>query len=131
MFVCGYDLSFDGWRNTTFAIDRKVIEERNIVREKGSIDYVFIIIVFVMIAFGTVMVYSASYAYSMNTYGDSYYIIFRQIIFAVVGLVAMAFAAWFRPEWYRKLSVWIYLFCFLLSRVGLRASFPYRDFLRL
>ena len=23
VFVCGYDLSFDGWRNTTFAIDRK------------------------------------------------------------------------------------------------------------
>jgi len=97
-----------------FAVDKKVIEERNIVREKGSIDYVFLIIVLVLIFFGTVMVYSASYAYSMNTYGDSYYIIFRQIMFALAGFFGMGFAAWFRPEWYRKLSVGVYLFCFAL-----------------
>lgn len=102
------------WLKRTFAVDKSLIEERNIVREKGSIDYVFLIVVLVLISFGTVMVYSASYAYSMNTYGDSYYIIFRQIMFALAGFIGMSAATWFRPEWYRKLAVWIYLFCFVL-----------------
>ena len=105
------------WLKRTFAVDKKLIEERNIVREKGSIDYVFLIIVLVLIFFGTVMVYSASYAYSMNTYGDSYYIIFRQILFALSGFVAMGLAVWFRPEWYQKFAPLAYGFCFLLLTV--------------
>lgn len=95
-------------------MDRKVIEQRAIVREQGSYDYVFLIIVLVLLAFGTVMVYSASYAYSKYTYGDSYYLIFRQFIFIIAGFIGMGFAMWFRPEWYKKFAVPIYIVCFLL-----------------
>ncbi len=95
-------LSF--WKRT-FAVDRTVLEQRNIVREMGSVDYVFLILVLILLAFGTIMVYSASYAYSKIEYGDSYYIIFRQFIFIVVGFIGMLFAAWFKPEWYKRLSI--------------------------
>jgi len=102
------------WFKRTFAVDKRVIEERSIVREKGSIDYIFLVTVIILTFFGTVMVYSASYAYSMNTYGDSYYIIFRQIMFALAGFAGMTAATFFKPEWYKRFSPFIYLFCFAL-----------------
>jgi cell division protein FtsW len=98
----------------TFAVDKSVIEQRAIVREQGSYDYIFLILVLVLLAFGTVMVYSSSYAYSLNRYGDSYYIIFRQAVFIIVGLFGMGFAMWFRPEWYKKFAVPIYIVCFFM-----------------
>ncbi len=102
------------WLKRTFAVDKTIIEKRDIVREKGSIDYVFLILVIILLAFGTIMVYSASYAYSQNTYGDSYYIIFRQIMFVIAGSIGIALAILFRPEWYKKLSPIVYAFCVLL-----------------
>lgn len=110
--------TFGAWLKRTFTVDRADLEKRDIVREKGSIDYVFLITVIILLSFGTVMVYSASYAYSQNLYGDSYYIIFRQLMFIAAGSVAMVLAAWFRPEWYKKLSPYAYVFCvFLLCLV--------------
>ena len=98
----------------TFTVDKTVFEQRAIVREQGSYDYVFLILVIIMLAFGTIMVYSASYAYSKNKYDDSYYIIFRQAIFIVVGFIGMGLAMWFRPEWYRKFALPIYGVCFIM-----------------
>ncbi len=106
--------SFGAWLKRTFAVDRAVIEKRDIVREKGSIDYVFLITVIILLSFGTVMVYSASYAYSQNLYGDSYYIIFRQLMFIAAGSGVMIFTTWFRPEWYKLISPYAYGFCVLL-----------------
>ncbi len=101
------------WLKRAFAVDKKVIETRDLVREKGSFDYVFLVIVLILLAFGTVMVYSASYAYSKNEYNDSYYIIFRQFIFIFVGFIGMGIAMFIPPELYKKGSVWYYAGCFL------------------
>ncbi|MBQ8552463.1 MAG: putative lipid II flippase FtsW [Clostridia bacterium] len=102
------------WLKKTFAVDRTVLEKRDLVREQGSIDYVFLVLVLILLAFGTIMVYSASYVYSKNKYDDSYYIIFRQFIFIVVGFIGMGFATWFKPEWYKRFSVPFYIVCFFL-----------------
>lgn len=106
--------SFWGYWMRAFSVDQTVLEQRDLVREQGSYDYVFLIIVLVLLAFGTIMVYSSSYAYSMNKYNDSYYIIFRQFIFIVVGFFGMGFAMWFRPEWYKRFALVIYIICFLV-----------------
>lgn len=101
------------WFKKTFTVDKTVIEKRDLVREKGSVDYIFLIIVLILLSFGTVMVYSASYAYSKNQYNDSYYIIFRQFLFIFVGFIGMAAAVFIPPELYKKASVWYYGICFL------------------
>lgn len=99
------------WLKKNYTVNKKAVAQRelvthDLVREKGSIDYVFFIIVLILLAFGTIMVYSASYAYSKNTYGDSYYIILRQFVFAIGGLIVMAgVIKFFPPEVLRKLSV--------------------------
>ncbi len=110
---------FKKWFNQTYAVDKTAVAERNaerlsLVREKGSIDYIFFVLVLLVLAFGTVMVYSASYAYSKMMYDDSYYIITRQLIFVVVGLIFMAIAAKIPPEFYRKVSVPVFIGCFVL-----------------
>lgn len=107
------------WLKKTYKIDKDAVAERNavrlsLVREKGSIDYVFFVLVLMLLAFGTVMVYSASYAYSKTMYDDSYYIITRQFIFVAVGLVFMFIASRIPPEFLRKVSVPVFIGCFVL-----------------
>lgn len=55
----------------------------------GPIDSVFLLLVLILVAFGLVMVFSASYATANYRYGDSLHYIKRQAIFAVIGIVAM------------------------------------------
>lgn len=56
-------------------------------------DRTFLIIVIALICFGSVMVFSASYAYALASRGNSYYFIERQIGFVGVGVGAMLFVA--------------------------------------
>ena len=52
-------------------------------------DTAFLLIVLVLLAFGLIMVFSASYAYALNYEGDSFYYIKRQGLFAVLGVIGM------------------------------------------
>jgi cell division protein FtsW len=63
---------------------------RPAVRHKGGlrlgIDVPMLLIVLTLMIFGLVMVYSASYDYSLSYYGDAYRIFQRQVIFMVLGI---------------------------------------------
>ncbi len=61
----------------------------DIYRAKGSIDRPMLVIILLLICFGSIMVFSASYAYALDEMGDSYYFIKRQIAFALTGLAIM------------------------------------------
>ena len=61
--------------------------------KKGKIDITFLTIVLVLLTVGLVMLFSASYAYSLEYYNNSYKFIVRQSIFAAVGIAAMVFLA--------------------------------------
>ena len=52
-------------------------------------DFSFFLIVLILLTFGLVMLFSATYASAKASYGDSYYFIKRQLLFAAGGLVAM------------------------------------------
>ena len=52
-------------------------------------DFSFFLIVLILLTFGLVMLFSATYASAKVTYGDSYYFIKRQLMFAIGGFVAM------------------------------------------
>lgn len=54
-----------------------------------SMDTAFLLIVLVLLAFGLIMVFSASYAYALNYEGDSFYYIKKQGFFAVLGIIGM------------------------------------------
>ncbi|MDP4152653.1 MAG: putative lipid II flippase FtsW [Bacillota bacterium] len=57
---------------------------------KAFIDLPFLIIVIVLLFAGLIVMFSASHANAYYRYGDSYYFIKKQFVFALVGIVAMA-----------------------------------------
>lgn len=76
------------------------------LKKKGQIDFYFLIVVFALLAFGLMMVMSASSESARNasyTGGDAYYFIKRQLIWAVLSVAAMFFCSRFD---YHKLTKW-------------------------
>ena len=59
------------------------------IRTCGGFDKTFFITVIILLAFGTVMIFSASYAYAGTYLGDSYHYIKKQLVFAAIGFVIM------------------------------------------
>lgn len=71
----------------------------------NGLDLIFAALVLVILVFGLVMMFSASYAYAFYHEGNSFHFISRQLIFAVIG-VAIMFAVsfldyhvWHRFAW--------------------------------
>ena len=69
-----------------------------------GIDLPFCIIILVLLTIGTIMMFSASYAYSYYTQGDSYYYLVRQLIFVVIGIAAMVVMSFFNYNKLHKIA---------------------------
>ena len=87
------------------------VAPRDIVRIKGGIDRPMLIIIILLLCFGSVMVFSSSYAYALSRYNDSYYFIRRQLLFAALGVAAMLFITLFDYRTIRKFTNIFYLGC--------------------
>ena len=57
--------------------------------ENTSVDLTFLVMVILLLVFGLVMMFSASYAQGYYREGNSYHYIVRQLLWAVVGLGAI------------------------------------------
>ncbi len=75
--------------------------------EKGArLDMPILIITFILLAFGLVMLYSASYVYGIYRFkGDSLHYIKDQVLFAAVGVVAMFVASKIDYHIFRRYAV--------------------------
>ena len=69
----------------------------------NKMDYSFLLIVFALLSYGLIMVFSASSATAHYQYGDAYYFVKRQFIWAVIGIGIM----------------------FMISRISCRTIFKY------
>ncbi|MBQ8289183.1 MAG: cell division protein FtsW [Clostridia bacterium] len=56
---------------------------------KGDFDRPLFVIVMLLLCFGSVMVFSASYAYAYSDKGDSSFYIRKQLVFALIGVLGM------------------------------------------
>lgn len=65
------------------------VKEKNIFRVRGMPDIPLLVIILILVGFGLAMVYSASYPWAENDYGNSYYYVQRQLIFTALGAVGM------------------------------------------
>lgn len=61
----------------------------NIKISGGSVDYMFLGVVVVLITFGLVMLFSASSGTAYSTYGNAYYFVLRQAIWTAIGAALM------------------------------------------
>lgn len=71
-------------------------------RAKGNIDLTFLVLVLALLVCGLVLMFSASYAYAYYYEGNSFHYITRQLVWAGLGLAAMAFlSTWDYHIWHR------------------------------
>lgn len=85
----------------------EALKQKSRAKDKnGKIDITFLSIVLILLTIGLVMLFSASYAYSLEYYDSSYRFISRQAIFAVVGVVIMLLISKIDYHFWRKFA-WI------------------------
>ena len=82
-------------------------ERGTFVRIIGEVDRPFLLIVIALLCIGSVMVFSASYAYGKFYFNDSYYFARRQLGWAVLGLAGMCFTAVFVDYRWIKRFAWL------------------------
>ena len=94
----------------------KVPEKRtkNLKNKSGKIDITFLSIVLILLTVGLVMLFSASYAYSLEYYDNSYRFISRQAIFAVVGVALMLAISRIEYHFWRKFAWGIFALAIIL-----------------
>lgn len=84
-------------------------EARRFFLFEGKIDKPFFLMTMTLLIFGLIMLFSASYANAYYYKHDSYYYIKRQMVFAIIGVVAMLVASHFNYKILKYLAVplWI------------------------
>ena len=75
-------------------------------RTVGKLDITFLSFVFILLTIGLVMMFSASYAFSYQRYGDSYKFIIRQAAFAAAGVAIMLVVSRIDYHFWRKFA-WV------------------------
>ena len=85
---------------------KQIREERGsggqAVRKSGQMDTTFLVLVLALLVCGLVLMFSASYAYAYYYEGNSFHYITRQLVWAGLGLAAMAFlSTWDYHIWHR------------------------------
>ena len=83
-------------------------------KKKKTMDKGLFIVIFILVAFGLVMVLSASSPSAISTYGDPYYYVRSQALAACIGLILMLILSAINYKIYQKL----YVLCYILA-VGL------------
>ncbi len=73
-------------------------------RTKG-VDFSIFILTLILVCFGLIMLYSASYYYGQQMFGDGQYFFNKQIFGAIIGLGSMAFFTFFDYRRLKKLYV--------------------------
>lgn len=71
-------------------------------KKRGTMDTVLLILIFVLLAFGIVMVFSASYPAALAANGNSFYYITKHVLFVAAGIVGMFIAARIDYHVYRR-----------------------------
>jgi cell division protein FtsW len=84
--------------------------------KRGKTEFCLILIAFLLLGFGLVMVFSASYfnGYTDPDINDSYYYFKKQLLFALIGLFLFFFVSNIPYYKYRKWAVPILLICLIL-----------------
>lgn len=81
----------------------------SMIKAKGGMDVTFFLILMTIVTVGLVMLFSASYTYSYyNRSGDSTYIFRRQLLFTVLGLMAMYAISRIRYEYFKLVAVIVF-----------------------
>ena len=94
--------------------DRKIV-----LRTRGGIDKQFLIIVVLLVAFGSVMVFSAGFVFASKRLDDSFYFIKRQLIYAAIGVLVMILLANIDYALLKRFALPIFIISYILLLIVL------------
>lgn len=80
----------------------------------GDMDWTFLFIVVLLLAFGLVMLLSSSAPAGASIYGNSYYFFIKQFAFAGVGFIGMIFVSKINYNTYKRIAPMMMMICTLL-----------------
>ena len=96
----------------------------------GGMDIPFFAITIALMTIGLIMLFSATYPYALQNYGDSYYFVKRQLAFAVGGVAVMLLFSKINYTKLRKYIKWLFLGTLFLLVLVLFYHTNFRDFKR-
>ncbi len=73
-----------------------------------KMDLTFLSLILVLLVVGLICLFSSSYAYALQNYGDSFHFIKKQLVFAVIGVAIMLVVSKINYHIYRKFAWFIY-----------------------
>ena len=73
--------------------------------EKKSPDYCLFAVVIILLSIGTCMIFSSSFIMADKWYGDSYYFLKKQIIYAIIALIVLLLSINIDYHFYKKVSI--------------------------
>lgn len=80
---------------------------RTLKKTVQKTDFILLFLTLILIIFGVIMVFSASYYYALSKFGDAYHFLIRDGIYAAGGIIAMLF---FSRVDYKKYRKWAFPF---------------------
>ena len=83
-------------------------------RVRGGMDTTFLIIVVLLICYGSIMVFSSSYAFAKQNFGNSLFFVKKQSLWAAIGVVAMFICSKIDYRVLRKFAIPIFAASYLL-----------------
>ncbi len=98
-------------------------KKKNGLIQKGRIDIAFLSLVLILLTFGLVMLFSASYAFSLENYNNSYKFISRQAAIAAFGVAIMLIVSKIDYHIWRKFT-WVILGVSILLLIFVRVMPP-------
>ena len=104
-----YDASKSSGSLSKMLAKRRARKSHAEVRIVGSIDYALLLVVTLLVLFGVVMVFSASYATAGLRFNDPYHFATNTIVFAAVGFVIMWILTNVTYEFYRPWTWVLYV----------------------
>ncbi len=90
------------------AANQRKRDQRIVISDLGVMDLPYLLLTLLLVAFGLIMLYSASYARAYYVTGNSASYFTSQFVFALIGIAVMLFVSRVPYEWYQKFSTLIY-----------------------
>ena len=96
---------------------------KDLVKVDTGFDLYFLILVLILSIYGTLMVFSAGYAYAEFRYDDGLFFVKRQIVWLLIGVISMIFVSHIDVMLFKKYSVHAYIVTLILLVLTLLIGF--------
>ena len=93
---------------------KAVRKKFHIFSVRSGLDMPFLFLVLILVVIGLVMLFSASYPFAYYYYGDSYFFIRSQVMWAIIGVVIMFAVSYFDYHHLHKFAIPVLILSFVL-----------------